>query len=144
MISSYYPDKDHLAALGLGNAMLFIVIQAFSYGFASGLNNLVIYSFGDQQYYSVGLHLNRALVVNTGVYIFQICIMFFCRPVLEILQQDDEVIDLTAQYILIMLVGMYGKVQFETIRCYLLGKLNSASRTDLIIYYRSKNLLDTL
>jgi multidrug resistance protein, MATE family len=123
MVASYYPDLDHLAALGLGNAFLLVIIQSFSYGFASGLNTMVAYSFNDQQYYSVGLHLNRALIINTLIYVLQIWVMFFCRPILSLLKQDDEVIELTAQYILIMLVGMYGKIQFETIRWYLLGKL---------------------
>lgn len=116
MVSSYYPDLDHLAALGLGNALLLVIIQSFSYGFASGLNSMVAYSFNDQQYYSVGLHLNRALIINTVIYVFQICVMFFCRTILTLLKQDSDVIELTAQYILIMLVGMYGKIQFETIR----------------------------
>lgn len=60
-----HSDITHLCALGIGNAFLLIVIQSFTYGFASGLNTLVAYAFNDQQFYTVGLHLNRALIVNT-------------------------------------------------------------------------------
>jgi Na+-driven multidrug efflux pump len=60
-----HSDLDHLAALGIGNALLLIVIQAFSYGFASGLQTLVQHCYGNEQYYQAGANLNRALVVNS-------------------------------------------------------------------------------
>jgi len=70
-----YSDLNHLSALGLGNTILLIIIQTFTYGFATGLTKLVAYSFSDLQYYSIGLHLNRALIVNTGFFIIQLLII---------------------------------------------------------------------
>lgn len=120
---AHHSDLDHLAALGIGNMMLMVVIQSFSYGFASGLDSLVSKSYSDGRFYSCGLHLNRALIVNTAIWIIQCIILFFLsKPVIGLLGQSDIVLEYAMGYILVMLVGMYCKVQYESIRCYLQGQ----------------------
>lgn len=71
-----YSDRDHLAALGLGNALLLVIIETFTYGFSTGLTKLVSVSYGNMNYYTVGMHLNRALVANTGFFVVQLGIIF--------------------------------------------------------------------
>jgi len=51
--------------------------------------------------------------------LFQAGIIFFSGPIFRALHQEQAVIELAVQYVTIMLIGMYGKVQFETVRCYL-------------------------
>ena len=114
-----FSNIQNLWAYGLGNMLILIVIQAFSFGFANGLSSLVSSAHSDQQYYSWGLHLNRALIVNTAIYVVQWIILIFCKQILYALSQKEEVVELTAVYVYIMLFGQYWKVQFETIRCFL-------------------------
>lgn len=47
-----FSTNENLCALGLGNMLILIVIQSFSFGFANGLNSLVSSSHEDRQYYS--------------------------------------------------------------------------------------------
>ena len=115
----FFSTIHNLWAYGLGNMLILVVIQAFSFGFANGLNSLVSAAYSDQQYYMCGLHLNRALIVNTVIYVIQSAILLFCKQILSTFCQEEEIIHLTSIYIYIMLFGQYWKVQFETIRCFL-------------------------
>lgn len=47
-----FSNIPNLCAYGLGNMLILIVIQAFSFGFANGLSSLISSAHLDQQYYS--------------------------------------------------------------------------------------------
>ena len=102
-----YSDINNLAALAIGNMTIIIVIRSVSFGYVSCLTSLVSNAYNAREYYLCGLHINRALLVNTLIFIIQVFILVFTRPLLEILKQEEDVIMLAEKYIFWMLPGLY-------------------------------------
>ena len=102
--------------------MILLVLRSVGFGFSSCLEQLVSHAHSEKQYYMWGLHLNRALLVNTLIFVVQSVILCFSRPILLDLGIEDELADLALSYIYISLPGMYFKIQFEATRCYLEGQ----------------------
>jgi len=102
-----YSSTDDLAAFGLANMMIAIVISAASFGYARGLNPMVTKAYMDKQHYLCGLHLNRALLVNTLMFIVQVFILSFSKNILMLLNGDEVLVEKAVTYIFWMLPGMY-------------------------------------
>ena len=65
-----------LAAVGLGNMLLNVLIFAVSMGLVGTIESFVAWSYGKNQKAKCGIHLNRGRIIVTA-YLIPVTILFF-------------------------------------------------------------------
>uniref|UniRef100_A0A7S3N2X1 Uncharacterized protein n=1 Tax=Euplotes harpa TaxID=151035 RepID=A0A7S3N2X1_9SPIT len=85
------------------------------------MDTLVSQAYGDKEYYLCGCYLNRGRILQALIFIPEMILLCFTKPILIYLGQDEQTSEVAQNYILPLLPGMFAMTQFETIRRYLQG-----------------------
>jgi len=125
--SHYNPSRHVFGGVGLGLLYLNMSCLSIGYGFAGGLDTLVSQSYGNSDDYLIvpkskymcGVHLNRARILSTILFIPQTLLIFYWVPILLFLGQDIDIIEHTKTYLLIVIPGAWCMVQYENTKWYL-------------------------
>lgn len=71
-------DPALIAAIGLGNMIQNILIEAFISSLNAALENNVSQAFGAKNFTNSGIYLNRGILSLLLVYVLVICIIMSC------------------------------------------------------------------
>ena len=106
---------SELAAFGLGSLTLGIMAISLGTGFAMTVATKVGQAFGAKDARLCRVYLNRQFYLNTLLYPFIVLPLIFIRQIYDLIGQDKKVADLAAQYVWIVLPGIY--FHFQAMTC---------------------------
>ncbi|XP_027193171.1 protein DETOXIFICATION 16-like isoform X2 [Cicer arietinum] len=91
MFIGHLDDRVLLAGAALANSFMMAIGTAVLIGFASALETFCGQSYGAKKYHMVGIHLQRAILINMLFTIPQSLVMANLRPILIALHQDHNI-----------------------------------------------------
>lgn len=121
IIIGHLNDPIALGAVGLGNMLINVICFSIAFGLNGAIDTLVSQSFGDKEYYLWGCYLNRGRIFQTILFIPEMILLLFAKPILIYFGQDEATAEMAQAYITPLLPGMFAMTQFETVRRYLQG-----------------------
>ena len=113
-----------LAAVAFANS-IFALIFIFGLGFSLGQTPHVGKAFGKKQDWKIGMFFQNALLINTTLSILLFCVLFFCKPLLYLLNQPEKVVFMAIPYFDWLLVSSIPMLIFLTCRQFAEGVGNT-------------------
>ena len=99
-------DDVQTAAVGLGNAVVYIFGLAIVVGLNAGLNTFVSQAYGAGQYELCGVYLWRGRIVLIFSIVLISPIFIFSKQILILLKQDPDVSEAASHYMLSLFPGI--------------------------------------
>ncbi|EGG15363.1 multi antimicrobial extrusion family protein [Cavenderia fasciculata] len=99
-------SRNELAAAALANTWTYGT-QAFSLGINNACDTLVSQSWGAENYVLVGLTVQRATIVTTGVTVLVAVLWALTEKFLLLVQQDPTISYLALKYVLYLMPGLW-------------------------------------
>lgn len=114
----------HLGELELGSVTLGVMFVqvtgvAPAFGLAMAVDTLCAQAFGANEKKTLGVILQRGLVIEFLLFIPIAIVWAFCGHILALAGQDPAVVALTTKYVWMMLPGLYPLVAYEVLKKYL-------------------------
>ncbi|KAG7191735.1 uncharacterized protein KQ657_002871 [Scheffersomyces spartinae] len=105
--------KNELAAVSLASMTTTISFAVFE-GMATALDTLCPQAYGAGNYELVSLHVQRVTLVSLILYIPFAILWWFSQPLLSLIIEELEVVELTTLFLRIMILGGPAYIMFET------------------------------
>ena len=121
IVIGHLNDPIALGAVGLGNMLINVICFSIAFGLNGAIDTLVSQSYGDKEYYLWGCYLNRGRILQALLFIPEMIILLFAKPILIYFGQDEATAEIAQSYITPLLPGMFAMTQFETVRRFLQG-----------------------
>ncbi len=122
-----YVGDNALAAVGSAMPLLNLLLVLFI-GISAGVNIMVSQYFGARDRNSLSYTIGNAITVTAISCIFLIIVAApFIRPLLEMLNTPDSIIDWCADYLLISLIGIAGMAYYNILSGVIRGLGDSMS-----------------
>ncbi|MGN0349205.1 MAG: MATE family efflux transporter [Roseburia sp.] len=97
---------DALAAVGATGSLNFLII-GFCMGVCSGFSIPLAHRFGAGDYSAMRAFMMNAVYLSAGfALIMMVVTVIFCRPILELMQTPDNIIDQAYLYIVVIFIGI--------------------------------------
>lgn len=109
-----------LAAVSTANS-IFIVVLIFGIGLSTGITPLVAQADGKKQYEKIAKILSNGLIMNTVLSILMYLLITYSVPLLYMLKQPVEVIDLAVPYLKIITFSFIPLMIYQSIKQYAEG-----------------------
>jgi MATE family multidrug resistance protein len=113
--------SHHLAAAALGAAYSLCLSYAAS-GLASALDTLISQAYGAKQFKSIGLALNRALIVTSLACIPIAVLYWFSTEIFILTRQDPKIAELAGTYVKYLIPGLWPIVAYRTFTSFLVNQ----------------------
>lgn len=110
--------KNELAAVSLASMTSNITLAVFE-GIATSLDTLCPQAYGSGRLLSVGVHLQRCIMLSMVVYVPFAVMWFYSEPLLLLVVPEKELIKLTAQFLRVLILGAPGYICFENLKRFL-------------------------
>ena len=117
-----------LSALGLGNAFIWMVPFSLNFGVNLAIRAYVKRAGQANDIKAAGMYLQKALLVNSAMFIVVVLLSFLCSPMLTSMGVSSEISDFTESYVVKSLPGLF----LLTIADALFGFLASLDHTRAI------------
>ncbi|CDW80600.1 na+-driven multidrug efflux pump [Stylonychia lemnae] len=126
LINTYYighlNDQVIMAGIGMGNMLINILCFAVTQGLNSALETFISQSFGATNYSYCGVLLNRGRLI-VSVFLIPIILIFVVSDKLLIyIGQDAQIAEISKQFSLMMMPGIWAMTQFDVIRKYMIAQ----------------------
>lgn len=105
--------KNELAAVSLASMTTTITFAVFE-GIATALDTLCPQAYGAGNYELVSLHVQRVTLVSLLLFVPFAFLWWFSQPLLSLIIEDKQVVELTTQFLRIMIAGAPAYILFET------------------------------
>lgn len=105
----------HLAATSLGNSLVFIAIS-LGIGFSLALTPLISEADGENDIEKGRRIFQHGMLLNTSLGIIMFLVLLFARPVLHLLKQPPEVVELAVPYFRIVAFSMIPMMIFQGLK----------------------------
>ena len=113
-------DTNALAAISLASLLVNTTGLCVAQGIASALDTLCSQSFtGSSDYYAVGKHLQRSIIVSIVLCIPISILWLFAEPILLALGQNQEISEISGLFIKLMIPGLFPVFLNESLKRYL-------------------------
>ena len=103
----------------MGNMLVNVVCMAVCQGFNGTIETFVSQSYGAGNGYMCGVHLNRARVIVSVIFIPIVILFFFTEPILVSFGQDPTISKISGNYIILQIPGLFAIIQFDSCKRYL-------------------------
>lgn len=110
--------KTELAAVSLASMTSNITLAIFA-GIATSLDTLCPQAFGAGRYYSVGVHLQRCILMSFLIYIPFAIFWWYSKECLSLVVPEKELILLTSKFLRVLILGAPAYILFENLKRYL-------------------------
>lgn len=104
-----------LASVSLGNAVFFSIF-VFALGFSFAIPPLVSEAHSQQKHEVINSVFRHGFVINLGVGLALMCLLFLAMPVLYHMDQPPEIIPDTVGFLSIMTISILPFMVFQTLR----------------------------
>lgn len=108
------------AAVALANSFYTIVL-VFGLGVSYGVTPLVAAADSSQNYAENASLLKHGLIINTLLGILLFTVLFCCSPLLRMIDQDKEVVELAIPFLNVMMLGMIPLCIFSAFKQFVEG-----------------------
>lgn len=108
-------SKMALAATSLGNSMFFAVL-VFAFGFSFALSPLVAAEDATGNKKNVANYFSHSLILNITLATLLFLLITFAKPLLYVMKQPEDVINMTIPYLTIMTFSMIPLMIFQSFR----------------------------
>lgn len=108
------------AAVALANSFYTIVL-VFGLGVSYGVTPLVAAADSSQNYAENASLLKHGLIINTLMGILLFTVLFCCSPLLRMIDQDKEVVELAIPFLNVMMLGMIPLCIFSAFKQFVEG-----------------------
>ncbi|ADX68507.1 MATE family efflux transporter [Weeksella virosa] len=108
-------SKLSLAAVTLGNSV-FMMMLVFAFGFSFALSPLIAAADAQKEEKEVRSYFVHSLVLNISLSVLLIIVLIFAKPLMFLLKQPQEVVEIAIPYISIMTYSMLPLMIFQTFR----------------------------
>ncbi|HIP49041.1 MAG TPA: MATE family efflux transporter [Lutibacter sp.] len=105
----------HLAATSLGNSLVFIAIS-LGIGFSLALTPLISEADGENDIQKGRRIFQHGMILNTSLGVVMFLMLLFARPVLYLLKQPPEVVELAVPYFKIVALSMIPMMIFQGLK----------------------------
>lgn len=126
LINTYYighlDRPEIMAGIGMGNMLINILCFAITQGLNSALETFVSQSFGAANYKYCGILLNRGRLIVSVILIPIIVVFAFSDSILIAIGQDPAISQISKEYALLMMPGIWAMNQFDAIRKYMIAQ----------------------
>ncbi len=116
-------DPKYTGASGIGSTISAFLAGSPLLAFASGLDTLIPQSFGKQDYQMCGIYLNRGIVFLTILGAPLYLLILFASPILQLLNFDKEMADLSATYAVYLIPFYVLCVTYSLMNSFMCGQL---------------------
>lgn len=108
-------SKISLAAVTLGNSV-FMIMMVFAFGFSFALSPLIAAADAKKDEDEVSNYFIHSLVLNVSLAILLVLLITLGKPLMYLLKQPQEVVDVAIPFITIMTLSMIPLMIFQTYR----------------------------
>lgn len=108
-------SKMALAATSLGNSMFFAVL-VFAFGFSFALSPLVAAEDAKDDQEKVATYFTHSLILNITLAFLLFLLITFAKPLLYLMKQPEDVINMCVPYLTIMTFSMIPLMIFQSFR----------------------------
>ncbi len=123
-------DSNALAALGATGSVCFLVI-GFATGLCTGLSIPVAQMYGAGNHKGMRSYmLNAAYISGIAAAILTILTMVFCRPLLQLMQTPESILDDAHNYLFVMFAGLSATILYNLLAGFL--RAMGDSKTPLV------------
>ena len=112
-------NPDYIAGVGLGFVTANFLCLSIAIGMAGGIETLASHAFGSKNNYLAGKYFQRAQVVITVIFLFQLIVFINIESILVFIGQSEETSKYAAMFIKAYLPGIYAYSNVELLRRYL-------------------------
>ncbi|KAI9293670.1 MATE efflux family protein [Neoconidiobolus thromboides FSU 785] len=131
-VSQYGPIQ--VSAVALSSVIATTTGNSISLGMATALDTLCSQAFtGANSKHQVGIHLQRGIVIQMIMSIPIYLLWWNAKPILMFLRQDPELIELSAQFLRILILGSPPYIFFECLKKYLQAQKIMRAQTWVLI-----------
>lgn len=110
--------KNELAAVSLASMTSNITLAIFG-GIATSLDTLCPQAYGAGRPLSVGIHMQRSILLSLVIYIPFAFLWYYSEPILYLLVPEKELIALTSSFLRVLILGAPGYICFENLKRFL-------------------------
>lgn len=103
-----------IGAVGLGNTWIEFPMLSLIISLNSSLLTLLSQALGKQDHQLAAGYLQKALIVNSAIYIICAVILLAAKQILVRLGYEPALVQETSQYLIFMTTGLFGSFLFDT------------------------------
>lgn len=101
-----YSGSEALAAVGATGALINLIVNTFM-GLSVGTSVIVAQDYGAQDWPGVGKSVHTSIAISAvGGVAVMIIGLIFCKPMLALMGTPEDIIDLSAKYMIIIFLGV--------------------------------------
>lgn len=108
------------AAVALANSF-YTILLVFGLGVSYGVTPLVAAADSSQNYAENASLLKHGLIINTLLGVLLFALLFCCSPLLRMIDQDKEVVELAIPFLNVMMLGMIPLCIFSAFKQFVEG-----------------------